>query len=379
MNTPLPLEPPQSAMIALITLRDYYAPLVSEYEKLYTQAKTNLTHVEALLSNWANTDDVKQESPNPEKQDKSSLSALNESVNGDLADTPDYALSDHDSPSASTELDEFLSPPQFPLIETRLDDAQNTAQRVYQSELPLFPLIETQLDNTFNAITSTDDSTKPPIFPLIETATNGEQQSLYGVEIPMLPQYQSLSRPEAIEQVLAEHIGTIVHIDFIVKTLYGELEPDVLKVVKGRVQSSLTHGKESNKSFSVPGEPGCYTLSLTLLDKTDTKNSSTRVKGKNKKQALPPQTKEIPMLEEWKGQFLIDALTAFLEQNSGKVFGVAEIINGIYGELTATEIREVKNKVLNELSRGHRTGRFTRVPDQLGVYTWDLSLINNNA
>ncbi|BBD70300.1 hypothetical protein NIES4072_66660 [Nostoc commune NIES-4072] len=100
----------------------------------------------------------------------------------------------------------------------------------------------------------------------------------------MLPIFQSLSRPEAIEQVLAEHIGTIVHIDFIVKTLYGELEPDVLKVVKGRVQSSLTKGRESNKWFSVSGKPGHYTLSLTLLPKNQTKNSSTRAKGKNHKQ-----------------------------------------------------------------------------------------------
>ncbi|WP_341531441.1 hypothetical protein WKK05_37675 (plasmid) [Nostoc sp. UHCC 0302] len=375
MNTPLPLEPPQSAMIALVTLRDYYAPLVSEYEKLYTQAKTNLTHVEALLSNWANTDDVKQESPNPEKQDKSSLSALNESVNDDLADTLNYALSDHDLSSVETELDEFLSPPQFPLFETRLDQGENAPQRVHQSELPLFPLIETGLDNALDATSSTDDSTEPPIFPLIETATNSEQQSLHKVDIPMLPQYQSLSRPEAIEQVLAEQIGQVVHIDFIVKTLYGELLPDVFKVVKGRVQSSLTQGKESNKWFSVPGKPGYFTLSLTLLSSSGTLNSSTKVKGKSNKQA-PPQPKEIPMLKAYLGQFLIDALSDFLEQNAGKVFGIAEIINGIYGELTETKIREVKNKVLNELSRGHRTGRFFRVPDQIGVYTWDLELIN---
>ncbi|WP_219930133.1 hypothetical protein [Nostoc commune] len=91
---------------------------------------------------------------------------------------------------------------------------------------------------------------------------------------------------------------------------------------------------------------------------------------------MPPQPKDIPMLEEFQGQFLIDPLTTFLENNSGKVFGVSEITNGIYGELTATEIREVKNKILNELSRGHRTGRFFRVPDQIGFYTWDLELLN---
>jgi hypothetical protein len=47
----------------------------------------------------------------------------------------------------------------------------------------------------------------------------------------------------------------------------------------------------------------------------------------------------------------------------------------IYGHLDAEEVREVKNKVLNELSRGHRTGRFVRVPNQIGLYTWDMNMI----
>ncbi|NDJ26193.1 hypothetical protein GS682_32445 [Nostoc sp. B(2019)] len=82
------------------------------------------------------------------------------------------------------------------------------------------------------------------------------------------------------------------------------------------------------------------------------------------------------MLNIYEGQFLIDALSTFLKENSGKVFSVLEVITGIYGELNAADAREVKNKVLNELSRGHRTGRFTRVPDQIGLYTWDYKLVN---
>lgn len=46
----------------------------------------------------------------------------------------------------------------------------------------------------------------------------------------MLHEYRSLSRREAIEQLLAERIGTIVHIDLIVRSLYGELQPKVFKV-----------------------------------------------------------------------------------------------------------------------------------------------------
>ncbi|MGJ5629064.1 hypothetical protein [Nostoc sp. CALU 1950] len=347
MNSPVPLSPPQKAIESLFALRDYYAPLVEEYEKLYTLAKANLTHVEALLSNWPLAEEVANEEFTSEKGKNFFLFLSEESVNDDVE----------------------------PITHLLLDNSQD-----YSSTVAIQPSDSTQ-QNIFTLIQAwsgeeSDAATDTPVLlePPIETST--QQQALYGTETAMLPIFQSLSRPEAIEHVLAEHIGTIVHIDFIVKMLYGELEPEVFKVLKHRVKSSLTKGRETNKWFSVPGSPGYYTLSLTLLPKPETKNSSTRVKGKNKKQVLPPQAKDIPMLKEFQGQFLIDALTTFLENNSGKVFGVSEIINGIYGELTATEIGEVRNKVLNELSRGHRTGRFTRVPEQIGFYTWDLDLIN---
>jgi hypothetical protein len=347
MNSPFPLSPPQKAIESLFALRDYYAPLVEEYEKLYTLAKANLTHVEALLSNWPLTEEVDNDNEEFTSEKGKNFLLLSE---------------------------EFVDDDVEPITHPLLDDSQDTStvatQLLDSTQQNIFTLIQAWSGEESDAAIDSPFLLEPPI----ETST--QQQTQHGTETAMLPIFQSLSRLEAIEQVLAEHIGTIVHIDFIVKMLYGELEPDAFKIIKGRVQSSLTHGLETNKWFSVPGEPGCYTLSLTLLPKPETKNSSTRVKGKNKKQVLPPQPKDIPMLEEFQGQFLIDALTTFLENNSGKVFGVLEITNGIYGELTATEIREVKNKVLNELSRGHRTGRFTRVPEQIGFYTWDLELLN---
>ncbi|WP_191761750.1 hypothetical protein [Komarekiella delphini-convector] len=351
MNIPLPLSPPESALEALLKLRDYYAPIVEEYERLYTQSKDSLTHVEALLSNWPKTSSLKQEKSTPQKQEESLIFFADESKNDHFEDIPLEPLKLDDSEPEALDADDKLTElpesPIFPLIETRSDEKPDAA---LTSELP-----------------------ESPLFPLINTSI--QERSLYKVDIPMLPQYQSLTRPEAIEQLLAEEIGTSVHIDFIVRSLYGELESEVFKVVKGRVQSSLTQGKESNKWFSVPGEPGYFTLSLTLLSKDKTKNSSPQAKRKNNKPIKPPQPKEIPMLITYEGQFLIDALSTFLEENSGKVFNVSEVITGIYGELNASDAREVKNKVLNELSRGHRTGRFNRVPDKIGFYTWDSKLI----
>jgi hypothetical protein len=196
-----------------------------------------------------------------------------------------------------------------------------------------------------------------------------------GQEVPMLPQYASLSRVDAIKIVLQEHLGTVCHIDFIVRSLYGELESSLFKVVKGRVQSSLTHGRERGCWAAIPNEPGCYTLDLSSLASTRGNSTSIGAIPKKKKPLLLPKSKIVPMLRTFEGQFLIDAITSLLGQNPGRIFSVADVINGIYGELDSQQHREVKNKVLNELSRGHRTGRFSRVPDKIGFYTWDV----NNA
>ena len=194
----------------------------------------------------------------------------------------------------------------------------------------------------------------------------------------MLSEFRHISRIEAIKQLLEDNKGKVCHIDFVVRSLYGDLESTAFKVVKGRVHSSLTHGKEQMYWASVPDEPGCYTLDLNLVIPPGSKAKSKKARPKARKPLLPHKTKKIPMLPQYEGQFLIDAISSFLEENSGKIYSVSEIIEEIYGALDEEEIREMKirSMVLGELSRGYRIGRFARVPNKLGYYTWDLDMMN---
>ncbi|MHC5673208.1 hypothetical protein [Nostoc sp.] len=331
MNSPFPLDLPQSALEPLLALRDYYAPKVEKYEKLYTQAKANLTHVEALLSNWSLASEVADEEFTPEKEENSLLL---------LTDNSDIKL---EEPS--------------PLELLQSDDSKS---------------------GELDAGTDTLELLEPPILPLIETQTSTQQRSLYGVEIPMLPEYQSLSRAEAIERLLAKQIGTIVHIDVIVRSLYGELEPDIFKLVKGRVQSSLTQSRETHNWSSVKGKPGYYTLDSRLLTSNQTKNYFGQNKHKNHQSFRETIPQKVPKLEPFEKLILIDAISDFLEQNSSKVFSINEIIEGIYGKLDEHELKQVKGGVQKELSRGYRTGRFSRVPNQIGFYTWNYELIKKS-
>ena len=333
------LEPPPGTFLSpLLELRDYYARLTEEYERLFVQARSQLDHVEALLSNWSFSDNSKQ---------ISSLTAADETSNV--------------SQEGSLR---FLSP---------LDDIDEiNLVEPLQSELADKDLVE--IDNSFSAV-DTKESQPSTTSPDPKITAENNDSSTKVAEIPMLPQYNhALSRMEAIKQLLQEQKGTVCHIDFIVRSLYGELDSNLFKVVKGRVQSSLTQGRERNYWVTIPDEPGCYTLDLSLVAPSNRNAAFKSIKNKNKKPFVPP-IKAVPMLKAFEGQFLIDALTSLFEENPGKVFSVAEVIAGIYGELNSQQLREVKNKVLNELSRGYRTGRFSRVPNQIGFYTWDSNMI----
>ncbi|MDZ7962219.1 MAG: hypothetical protein RMY34_30840 [Aulosira sp. DedQUE10] len=338
------LEPPPEAFLTpLLELRDYYAGIVEEYERLYTQARSHLNHVEALLSNWSASDNnhiAKLESadvtPSLLPAQKFSSDGISES-DTDLVESTSSLLPD------SSNLD----------IEN--SSAATTDINEYQSA-----------------------SSKPAFASPPSTPEPREQLSKVQ-DYPMLPEYQnSINRIEAIRKLLQKHRGTVCHIDFIVRSLYGELEPNVFKVVKGRVQSSLTQGKGSSW-VAIPDEPGCYTLDLSLLTSNHTNGSPKTLKAKKKKPLILPKSKIVPMLRQFEGQFLIDAISSLLEQNSGRILTVAEVITGLYGEIDTEDLREVKSKVLNELSRGYRTGRFSRVPDTVGLYTWDANVMQESS
>ncbi|MFM2063124.1 MAG: hypothetical protein RLZZ507_2794 [Cyanobacteriota bacterium] len=328
MNTQEQLQPPSEVFISpLLELRDYYAGLAQEYQRLFIEARSQLDHVEALLSPWSYSDQ-------------------------------------HE-----------------PISQLEAGDQQGSRLFLSSDEQPNLDLLESlesepSHSDKWKTNGSSSVATKLEVSHPRNTSSESYDHFTKGAEIPMLPQYQSLTRMEALKMLLHEYAGTVCHIDFIVRSLYGELESTIFKIVKGRVQSSLTQGRERGYWSAIPNEPGCYTLALSLLDPNHHNGSSSRAKNKKKKSFVSPQTTDVPMLKQFEGQFLIDALTSFLEQHRGRVFGVNEIVNGIYGELDDQEIREVKNKVLNELSRGHRTGRFSRVPNQIGFYTWDARMIS---
>jgi len=320
------LQPPPKSLLEpilepLLELRDHYAGLVAEYETLYKQAQAQLIHVEGLLSNWSGDSSINSRTT----MGQTAASALISPSNGINNWLETESIQPQEKDSDSLDLSDYSSP---------------------------------------EVVSSSFAQASPTKYP----------NSSHWSEIPLLTQHRTLSRIQAIERVLEENEGTVCHIDFIVRSLYGDLESTLFKVVKGRVHSSLTHGKEKGYWSAVPDEPGCYTYDLSKVAHKKGKTKSQLSKKTTKKPLLIPKTRSIPLAPKYEGKFLIDAMSSLLQDRPKKAFSVAEIMDGIYGELTDEQIRHIKSAVLNELSRGHRIGRFSRVPGKIGFYTWNLKM-----
>ncbi|MBD2448959.1 hypothetical protein H6G76_17720 [Nostoc sp. FACHB-152] len=422
--------PPEKFLSTLLEIRNYYAPLVDKYGKLYREALDNLTHVQALLSNWALQEEASSQGFSQQGREEILTLPTQQNTNGthpEVSKTEPKLVASND-----TELPKqnnittagISSQNQVSLIEENLshgssldvspdenesDEADNFEEILaINAEVNATKETNTK-DDTDNALRATRELAQPSTSesspqedkPRVTASTKQKEttiapdKSLYGQDIPMLGEYQSLKRIEAVEKLLQQHKGSVCHIDFVVRSLYGELEPKAWKVVKGRVQSTLTQGRESGKWSLVPGKPGYYTIDLKLLNSSrkgsSSKNSQTKnekpqtevqanistesssKQGQTQSKKPDPQAKAnaIPLKEEFEGKFLIDAITLLLQQNPRKVFDSGEVIHRLYGELQPEQVKQVKPAVLNELSRGFRTGRFSRVPEEKGLYIWD--------
>jgi hypothetical protein len=344
--------PPQALIEPLLGLREYYARLVQEYELKVTTARVQLAHVEALLSNSSALMNGKG-FPGLEILDVTAITQTSTHLSRE-------AIESQLKGSNTQEVD--LAEEFGEDTESELETSDETAS-------------ESQEDTDKK---NEDDDVSESSKPEKAKSSKAKYSGKGGSDIQMLPDFRHISRIEAIKQLLEDNRGKVCHIDFVVRSLYGDLESTAFKVVKGRVHSSLTHGKEQMYWESVPDEPGCYTLDLSLVTPPGSKSKSKKAKPKARKQLIPQRTKKIPMLPQYEGQFLIDAISSFLEDNSGKIYSVSEIIEQIYGALDEEEIRDMKirSMVLGELSRGYRIGRFARVPNKLGYYTWDLDTVD---
>jgi hypothetical protein len=221
------------------------------------------------------------------------------------------------------------------------------------------------------------------------------------ISFPLLPTYQGKSKLDAIGTVLEENQGQVIHQDEIILELYGELNPEALKVERLRMKTALFQGLKKKLWQKAPA-PSSYILKASVKPKTVPTKSKTEPKTKpaakvsgrrratekspavatkatpaakggkvsavdktappKKPQIISLQSKTqgtkiiLPMHKDFEGLSKIDAVVKVMSENPGIIVNIDDIIERLFGRLSLAEYNAEKGRMKDVMSRGLRLG-----------------------
>jgi hypothetical protein len=223
------------------------------------------------------------------------------------------------------------------------------------------------------------------------------------ISFELLPAYQGKSKLEAIGTVLEKNQGEVVYHDSIIKELYGELSPEALKVERLRMKAALRQGVKK-KLWQKASAPSSYILKSSAKPnatpakpKTERKpapatktNGRGRTTGKSpavaekstpaakSKTAAPKQPEIIslqsktqgtkiilPMHSDFDGLSKLHAVLKVMNENTGKVINVDDIIERLFGQLSLADYKAEKGRMKDVMNRGVKGGLWRKAPAPL--------------
>lgn len=81
------------------------------------------------------------------------------------------------------------------------------------------------------------------------------------INIPFVPNLAGMRLGDAILNVLQESPDSVYQTDYIVRSVYGELEGNLLRTAKDRVTKELSRGYKMGRWYRLADTPGYYTVS----------------------------------------------------------------------------------------------------------------------
>lgn len=193
----------------------------------------------------------------------------------------------------------------------------------------------------------------------------------------MLPKYQHLSKTQAIETLLQDNAGTILHVDYIIRALHGELDADAIRMEKPRMYDTLSKGTSKGLWDKVPDQASCYTIDLMLVDPDSaSKKISQQSKAGFRRKPQSIRRSLNKMLPPYQQLNLVDAIEVIVRERPGEILSSDEVARALYGELSGLALTKAKERVGKSLWSGANQDRWQRVPRQKGLYTLDLKLVD---
>ncbi|MBW4640383.1 MAG: hypothetical protein KME05_19570 [Gloeocapsa sp. UFS-A4-WI-NPMV-4B04] len=378
---------------SLLQLRSHYQALRSQHSQKTQNAKEQIAHINALLTDSLVLQHREQQpiSIQLATLEQQALSGAMPSAVREATIADNTEESQRQSPESVQE----SKPPEMS-EQIILDDGQgvgdgaiaNQSEELPQQELevaesPELPQVsEPQIPTDFHQVDPQPELELSTELPDVEDSPSDTERSLTDkpvpsassrkaapLKTPLLPQYQHLTKSSAIENLLHEHSGTILHVDFILRALYGELTPEDIITEMPRINDSLKKGVAKGLWDRVPDEVGCYTADIKLVDK---EVEPKKAEGK-KRQGRKSNSKATEgMLPRYRNLTFTDAVETVLRDHSGEIVTTDIMARTLYGDLEGQELTEARNKIGKIMWSGADQGRWQSVPGQKGAYTLQL-------
>ncbi len=242
---------------SLIELRNQYQGLQAECDRKASHAREQLIHVNALLAErlvLQHNELVSVVSPGSEDKNHLVSSNVPRQIEAGTPEEPDS------------------------IAQTEVANQEAEQEKVEAEPVSLTPEEIEHEANTYGEVTNNGSSRTGAAVeialesePEVMSVTNKPSTTL---RTPLLPQYQRLTKFQAVEHLLEEKAGSILHVDWIVRAIHGELSEDLHQGEKGRMSQTLSDGVKQKLWDKVPGEVGCYTHDLKLVDPELVKKAS---------------------------------------------------------------------------------------------------------
>lgn len=377
---------------SLLQLRSHYQALRSQHHQKVQSAKEQIAHVNALLADSL----VLQHS----QQQPISIQAATLEQQALMGAMPSavrkatIANNGEELHRQSPELARESKPPDISQQSITLDDRQGDGAIANQSEespqqnlevaesLELPQVSEPQIPTDSDQVDPQPELEPPTELPNVEDSSDTER-SPFGKSKPssalrqaallktlLLPQYQHLTKSEAVEKLLQENEGKVLHLNYIIRALHGELRPEDIAAEKSRMSDSLKKGIAKKLWDRVPDSPGYYTIDMKLVD---SEAEPKKIEDK-KPQGRKPNSKATEgMLPRYRNLTFTDAVETVLRDRSGEIITSDIMARALYGELEGPALVEARNKIGKIMWSGASQGRWQSVSGQKGAYTLDLS------
>lgn len=350
----------------LIALRDYYQGCMEEYERSATHALEQLTHINALLVDqlaenqqaFANLIELRSHYLSLQEEHKRAATHAKEQLLRAKALLAEELLLQHQPPMSM----------EAATVNQRLSLAAANLQR---EGLPQVPEIsEAQIFSADRKIEQLESQAY---------ALNADSNLRFSAtKTLMLPKYQDLTKTEAVEHLLREHEGTILHVEYIIRALYGELATEAIKAEKPRIYDTLSRGVEKGLWDKVPDQASCYTIDLDLLELEPSKKAQsgkTRLQPRQSTRGLRSEE----MLPQYRHLNFTEAVAAMVNESAGQILTTEQVAQALYGEISGQALTKAKDRIGKTLWSGAKQDKWQRVPGQLGRYTLNLNLINSKS